>query len=79
MTQLEYKSTGQGVSQCDKILARLQAANGEWVSMLDLWICSGSMAIHSRISDLRKRGHTIEQSNRNNHGRKVHSFYKLVT
>jgi hypothetical protein len=34
--------------------------------------------IHSRIADLRKRGHTIEQDSKVD-GRKVKSFYRLVS
>jgi len=47
-------------SQIAVILAALSEARGRWVSALDLHERCGSLAIHSRISDLRKRGHTIE-------------------
>ena len=55
-TQLEFKASGAGLSQCDKILARLSATAGEWVSEPELHDLSGSHAVHARIGDLRKRG-----------------------
>ena len=67
-----------GSSQCACILAELECAPGEWVSLARLHICSGSMAVHSRIADLRRRGHVIEQENRRKpHSRIIHSFYRL--
>jgi len=38
---------------------------------------SGSYNVHSRISDLRKKGHRIEHKNVQK-GREVHSFYRLI-
>ena len=69
--------TTAGHTQCEKILAALQATPGEWVSLLALWKASGSMAVHSRINDLRQRGHIIE--NRTPQvARQVHSSYRLI-
>jgi hypothetical protein len=51
-----HPSITAGASQCDLILELLAAANGRWVSMIDLHRVSGSMAVHSRIADLRERG-----------------------
>jgi hypothetical protein len=67
----------QGASQCTIILARLQAEFGEWVSMPILGRSSRSYNVHSRISDLRNRGHKIEHVNIQEH-RKVKSFYRLI-
>lgn len=76
MNQRDYQSSGAGVSQCDAILAELQAKSGEWVEMPSLVTVSGSHNIHSRISDLRRRGHLIAQKSERVQG-KVFSFYKL--
>ena len=53
---MNHPSITAGASQCDLILELLAAANGRWVSMIDLHRVSGSMAVHSRIADLRERG-----------------------
>jgi hypothetical protein len=66
-----------GLSQCDLILARLVNTPGEWVPMPALARISGAYAIHSRIADLRRRGHRIDHQNRRA-GRKIHSFYRLA-
>lgn len=79
-TQLEFAVAGTGASQCDKILAYLRDRTGAWVPMPDLVVASDSFNIHSRISDLRKRGFTIEQKNEWNprNPRQVKSFYRIV-
>lgn len=69
--------TATGVSQCDAILECLSNRKGEWLSMPCLVGYSGSYNVHSRISDLRKRGHRIEHRNEH-HGRQVRSFYRLT-
>jgi hypothetical protein len=63
-------------SQCDKILSLLRDRRGVWVPITELHTASGSYVIHSRVSDLRKRGHSISQRNEWLHGQ-CHSFYKL--
>lgn len=72
-----HPSAAAGSSQCDLILAALLAANGSWVSILTLHNASGSMAVHSRIADLRARGHHIEHRNERA-GRMVHSSYRIL-
>lgn len=74
---MNHPSLAAGSSQCDLILELLAAANGRWVPMIDLHRVSGSMAVHSRISDLRERGHAIEQHSVRK-GRAVHSRYRLA-
>lgn len=71
-----HASRHAGLSQADKILAELQRQSGRWVSMLVLHQVSGSMAVHSRIADLRTLGHVIHQRNERK-GRTVHSYYRL--
>lgn len=76
MKQTEYKARGDGQSQCNRILRTLLGNAGRWVSMISLWRVSGAMAVHSRIADLRKRGHGITQKSLRVNG-VVHSYYKL--
>ena len=76
MKQAEYKARGDGQSQCNRILRTLLGNADRWVSMISLWRVSGSMAVHSRIADLRKRGHGITQKSLRVNG-VVHSYYKL--
>lgn len=77
MTQREHAESGAGTSQCEAILARLEAAGGDWVPMPELAKASGAFAVHSRVSELRSWGHVIEQRSERA-GRKVLSFYQLV-
>ncbi len=77
MNQADYQGSNAGKSQADRILARLSQAIGDWVHMPDLVKCSGSYAVHSRVADLRKRGHRIEQCSVHR-GSTVHSFYRLT-
>lgn len=83
MNQQDYQSGGYGATQNDLVLARLQECPGEWVSLPVLISASGAYAVHSRISDLRKLGHRIEQKSVGqamsfNGRRAVLSFYRLV-
>lgn len=74
-----HSSATAGKSQCDRILAVLTRDAGMWVSMARLHVSSGSMNVHSRIADLRKRGHRIDHKNERPKGRTaIHSFYRLV-
>lgn len=66
-----------GASQCDKILACLEAVPGQWCPMPTLVEVSGAYAIATRISELRKRGHVIEHKPERE-GTKLHSFYRLI-
>jgi len=64
MTQGEFRIHNSGRSQCECILSVLQRSIGildGWVAMPRLARESGAYAVHSRISELRKRGHRIEQ------------------
>lgn len=77
MTQREHAETVAGTTQCGAILARLEAAGGDWVPMPELAQASGAYAVHSRVAELRSWGHVIEQRSERD-GRKVRSFYRLV-
>jgi len=72
-----HPSPAAGISQCDRILDRLQRTPGEWVPMPALARVAGAYAVHSRISDLRSKGYRIDHENRQT-GRKIHSFYRLA-
>ena len=71
-----HPSLETGLSQCACILAELERFAGEWVSLGRLHACSASMNVHSRIADLRKRGHLIQHKNIRK-GRMIQSFYQL--
>lgn len=71
-----HPSPTAGLTQCAAILQALQARDGEWVPMPLLVRLSGGYAVHSRIADLRRRGHRIDHTNRRQ-GRQVHSYYRL--
>ena len=46
------------MSHCDRILHALR--NGEWRTTASLYQELGGMILHSRISDLRAKGHNVE-------------------
>ena len=67
-------------SQAALILAALQAAQGEWVSMPDLAAAGGSYNVHTRIDQLRHEGgHKIENKLTRNAQtpKRKDSFYRL--
>lgn len=70
-----------GESQCEAILGKLIEARGGWVSMVELAAASGAYAVHSRIADLRRRGHRIPKARITRvvgaRGRYCHSEYRL--
>jgi len=72
-----HPSTAAGLSQCDLVLLALTARVGEWVPMPYLARLSGAYAVHSRVADLRRRGHQIDHRNLR-HGRRVLSQYRLA-
>lgn len=46
------------MSHCDRILEALR--DGQWHSTHTLYLEVGQMILHSRVSDLRKKGHNVE-------------------
>ena len=72
-----HPAASAGTSQCDRILERIKQTPGEWVPMPVLVKVSGSYVIHSRIADLRARGHRIDHRNKIIH-RQCHSEYRLA-
>ena len=76
-SQLAFEVAGGEPSQEDIILDCLQANLGKEVPMPRLYEISGSMAIHSRIASIRKRGvRIINRMDRST--RPYKSFYQLV-
>ena len=63
------------MTQCDAILAMLQ--RGETVTPLSAYAATGSLALHSRISEIRQRGYSIECTFRTE-GRKHWGEYRLL-
>lgn len=84
VSQLEFETERRGATQNQRVLARLQSSPGQWVAMPELARAGaanpeGFCMVHSRIADLRRAGHVIEQrSERDDGSRMVKSFYKLV-
>jgi hypothetical protein len=78
MNQSTYTAQESGKSQNQLVLEMLVIAGGEWVSLPDLMRHSGSANIHSRVADLRKRGHNV-QWKRTQVGRRIHSWYRMGT
>ena len=66
-------------SQATKILQRLTATAGIYVAMPELAGYSGAYAVHSRIAELRKRGHVIENRTQQAKDGTRLSWYRLVT
>lgn len=76
-SQAVFRRRGNAVSQNAAILACLMESPGAWVSVLRLQQVSHSIAVHSRIADLRARGHSI--ANRTERPAGIcHSFYRLL-
>lgn len=73
----QHPSEEAGDTQCELILARLEAARGAWVPMPELCRISGSLAVHSRIADLRERGYRIPRPKLDRCGRTVLSAYRI--
>ena len=79
MTQTEFQAAGGALSQTNTILAELKSNAGEWVPMPHLALTAQCFSVRSRIDELRKKGHRIENSSkRDMETRKVHSYYRLV-
>ena len=76
-TQAEFDMSGAATSQNDAILEDLTRHIGEWVPMPLLVEISGGYACHSRISDLRKKGHRIENMV-DRSSKPYKSYYRLV-
>ena len=80
--QLIFSAGRTGDSQCRRILEMLESHRGEWVDM-PLLARAGSASengfcmVHSRVADLRRRGHVISHKNERL-GAQCHSFYMLT-
>lgn len=74
--QIEFLLTTEAPTQNEIILDHLQCRAGQWVPMPELGRIAESAAVHSRINDLRQKGHFID-NRKERKGRKVTSFYRL--
>jgi len=83
MNQAEFEKAAAGKTQNDRVLARLLQANGDEVPMPELAHAGaandhGFCMVHSRIADLRKRGHCIPPARVAKADGQMHSFYRLL-
>jgi hypothetical protein len=78
MEQETFELSARGMSQTDKLIDRLQTDLGTWVSLPTLVGYTGAYAVHSRVSDARKRGCVIEQKTVRQEDGSNHSFYRLL-
>src|SRR5439155_11074025 len=51
---------------------------GDWVTVLELHERSGSLCVHSRISDLRRAGYAIQNRTKRDERGRVLSEYRLL-
>ena len=70
------------MTQNERILERLKTTPNKWIPMPELAeIGSGKRfgfcMVHSRISELREKGHVIEHSQERIDGQ-THSFYRII-
>jgi hypothetical protein len=72
-----HTSEEAGETQCGAILCRLERARGRWVPMPELARVSGAYAVHSRISELRAKGHPIPRPRIERRGRTILTAYRL--
>lgn len=66
------------MSQCSSILRALQESGGSWCDMPYLCRISGSLNVHSRAAELRKRGYGIECKITQSKDAQKHSCYRLI-
>src|SRR5205814_2025602 len=66
-------------TQSGVILEALRQAGGNWVSVWELFELSKSLCVHSRIADLRKLGHQIENRTRHENGRCLSDYRYIGT
>lgn len=83
MNQQQFQRIKAGKSQNERVLLCLQEHANQWVAMPILARIgsgkpTGFCMVHSRVADLRKRGHVIQHSDKRE-GHQIHSAYRLVT
>lgn len=62
-TERQFRASGGGRSQNEKLAQLFQARPNEWLSMTELGKAIGAWAVHSRVSFLRrKHGMNIESN-----------------
>jgi len=77
--QETFWSEGGALSQTDRLINCLHAADSRWVDLPTLVSYVGGCAIHSRAADARKKGINIENSVTYDASTgKRNSFYRLL-
>lgn len=74
MNQTEFVKTGAGATQNEIVLRLLEMRRGDWVGLTELVEAGGGYAVHSRVADLRREGHVIENRTERKGRRRVSSY-----
>ena len=64
------------MSQCERILAHLE--EGNTITPAEAYALCGSLALHSRISELRGNGYRIDMTLRRENGKQFGEYYLAV-
>ena len=75
--QIEFCASGVSRSQIATILRMLLQARGQPVAAVEMAKESGSLAVHSRICDLRKLGYNVRNTTQTVRSKR-HSCYTLI-
>lgn len=68
--------TGASVSQTDAILQHLEAGNT--ITPAEAYAMVGSLALHSRIAEIRDRGYTVQKVMHYEHGKTWGEYFLEV-
>ena len=68
--------TGAGVSQTDAILQYLEAGNT--ITPAEAYEMVGSLALHSRIAEIRERGYAVQKQMHHSEGRTWGEYWLAV-
>lgn len=64
------------MSQDDKVLAYLQ--EGNTITPLEAYEIAGTLALHSLVSRLRKKGYRIDMNMRHDNGKNFGEYYLAI-
>lgn len=64
------------MSQTDAILAHMEAGNT--ITPMEALNLCGSLALHSRISELRERGYAIDSVTRRENGKRFGEYFLAI-
>lgn len=77
MTCRSEMKTFEFPTQAELVLSRLRLSPGAWFEAPELASVSHSLALHSVVAVLRRRGHAIENRT-SRRGRQCLSFYRIL-